>query len=332
MENSHCFQSRPDVLSHNSQRSGINFIRYRNSNKIRGINRMTLIIGAVCEEGVLLVADTKVVDIGKNTHTHQAKIIRPLRERPVAVGASGLTDVFRRFNRRIPQVFERREKEVRIENEVQLRKVGRSIADFDEPIIQNVQGDLNSLQTEQNIETKPQTSPVNPPYVYTGEDFLTDCRRIVREITEEERGFHPNPIEVLLAFKTSTAQLYQINAYGFETEIDSYTSIGSGSVYVDMFFEKLWIERTFAKTIPLACFVIKFIENMGLDNFVGVGKGDTPQVVVIPNDDNWGDLDFSNKEQFLLESEDVSLSIAEAINKIKLPKLELAEGYSLKRY
>lgn len=296
-------------------------------------HRMTLIIGAVCNEGVVLVGDTKIVDTSKNTVSYTNKILLPLSDKLVAVGASGLTDVFKRFNRRIPIVFDRREKEIRIENEVQLKKVGLSIADFDSPQTQTTQA-TETIKQEPN-PSAPKKSHITPPYIYTGENFLSDCKRVVREITEEEREFHPNPIDVLLSFNAGgVSSLYQINAYGFESEVDSYTAIGSGSVYVDMFFQKLWKERTYAKTIPLACFVIKFVENMQLDNFVGVQEGEIPQVVVVPHTDTdrYGDLGFSNREEFLHRAQKWTDEIGKIIEKIDLPKLNLAEGYTLDSY
>lgn len=107
------------------------FFRVENKNRYRkrGVGRTTLIIGMRCPDGIVLVADRKVFDTESARTTYENKIIAPLNL-PVFVGAAGLTDLFREFNRKIPIVVERRQMMFALENQKVLRSVGLDIKDF----------------------------------------------------------------------------------------------------------------------------------------------------------------------------------------------------------
>lgn len=300
------------------------FIRYRTEEK----KSMTLIIGAVCDEGIVLVGDTKIVDTSKNTHTFEDKILTPL-EFPVAVGAAGLSNLAQQFKRRIPIIVDRRQKEFRIKNESELMKIGRSITEYEK-----YQEEHQQKQSNQELkkESKPESTsepPFTPPYVYTLDDFLTDCKNLVRNLADEGRRYSFNPIEMLMSFSAGDVVLFHIDSEGFERQITTYHAIGSGSVFVDLFFRNMWKNKSLLETIALSSFIIKFVQDMQLDNFVGIDKGELPQVVVILNNGIWGDLDFKNKPQFL---EAVNKNMEKFSNMLKdmnLDKLQLEDEYNI---
>lgn len=303
------------------------FIGYQTTKQIECDNKTTLIIGAVCEEGIVLVGDTKIVDPSRNTFTHENKILLPL-QLPIAVGASGLTDLFRRFNRQIPIVVERRQLEIRIANEEKLRTVGRSITEFDIP-----QESQTAQSSKDLIEspTRPKNEPaIKPPYAYTGENFLTDCKNLIRETAQDGKRFTSNPLEVLLAFSAGGTALFHIDSEGFERQITSYVSIGSGSVYVDMFFKRLWKKHTILDTIALSSFVIKFVQDMELDNFVGVENGKLPQSIVILHDGRWGPLHFENNAEVLSDISEKIKTISKNFETLKIPELVLPKNPPVK--
>jgi len=289
---------------------------------------MTLIIGAKCDEGIVLVGDTKVVDVERNIITHEPKILLPL-PLPVAVGASGFTNLFRQFNRRIPIIVEQRDREYKIKNEEALNKIGLGLKDFEMP-----KQEPELIQSSEDLKEPPRIEKakkdvIKIPYIYTGEHFLQDCKLLIKEIGEEGKEYHPNPLEVLLSFTVGTPVLFHINCDGLESEINSYVAIGSGTPYVDMFFSRLWKKRTLMDTIALASFVIKFIENIKLDNYVGVAEEEMPQVIVLLKNGRYGPLDFSNKPDFLKDIVIKIENIEKTVKNINFISLELGKEYKI---
>jgi hypothetical protein len=239
-----------------------------------------------CSDGVVLVADKKVFDLEEAKETFEDKIIAPLTTLPVFVSAAGVKDLFREFNRKIPIIVQEKAMEIAIKNEKALHEIGRKLEDFlvkpKEPEVQNI-GDLEKTQP---IHQEPKKKEIfRPPYAYTGETFLDDCKGLIRNITEKTEGLYQIPsIEVLLVFNAGEPVLFYIDCYGRESQIDGYKAIGSGQPYVKLFFERLWdSKKSIQESIPLACLIIKFVEDLKLDSFVGVGK-DVPQVAAMYKD------------------------------------------------
>jgi 20S proteasome alpha/beta subunit len=63
------------------------------------LSPMTLILGAVCTDGVCLVADRKITDVNKNELDYCNKLFGEVKN--VIYGASGSVSAFREFRRQI---------------------------------------------------------------------------------------------------------------------------------------------------------------------------------------------------------------------------------------
>jgi len=287
--------------------------RYRK----RRLDRTTLIIGMKCPEGVALVADRKLFDTESARETYEKKIIAPLNL-PVFVGAAGLTDLFREFNRKIPIVVQRRQMMFAIENQKILQSVGLDIKDFLVPPKEPEKIQSIEEPTKEPSKEIKKEQILGPPYIYGGEDFLDDCKKLIKEISKEKKELgYPYPLEVLLGFNAGTPVLFFIDCDGSESQVETYKAIGSGSPYVRLFFDRLWdTNRPIGESILLACIVIKFVEEMGLDNFVGVGKDNVPQVALILNDGKIGEYKV-DKKPFLGDSENFNKQLDSFIRNIK---------------
>jgi len=285
---------------------------------------MTLIIGAICDESVVMIGDTKIVDPEKNTSLYEDKILMPL-DFPVLVGAAGLTDLARQFNRKIPIKVDTRTKEFRLKNEHALQLVGKNIADYE-------MKQQKSTQSAPEQKEQKHTTDITEdelPYVYNMDEFLTDCKNLIKEISDEGRRYSLNPLEVLISLKAGDAPvLFHIDSNGFERQIQTYDSIGSGSVFVDLFFKRMWKKTTNKDTVALATFVIKFIQNLKLDNFVGIEEGELPQVMT-NRENGWGYLDFQNDSEFLNDVNSKIKEIESIFENITFPELIESKGYEI---
>ena len=185
--------------------------------------RMTLIIGFKCIHGVALVSDTKITTVTSSTTAastedgdYASKILKPTIIPPFIIGAAGYIDLFREFNNKIPSLVDQKITETRILNIEALMKIGFS--------------------RDQAIEylIKPSTSISLIPFQYTYELFMDDCKNLIKSISSQRKQESPNPLEVLIGVKkgSNSPSLHYVDSDGHETEVDSYTAIGSGSPYV----------------------------------------------------------------------------------------------------
>lgn len=111
--------------------------------------------------------------------------------------------------------------------------------------------------------------------------------------------------------------LYHIDCDGSERQIETYEAVGSGKPYVNLFFERLWdVGKSTSESVFLACLVIKFVEKMNLDNFVGCGDNEVPQVVLIMKDGRMGSLEV-DKKSFLKNMNPLIEQIDSSIRRIK---------------
>ena len=217
------------------------FIRYRNKKD----ERMTLIIGFVNHAGIAIVSDTQITNTETLEPSYSKKILTPLRETPFLVGAAGYTNLFQEFNRKIPEVVEQRLKQYKIMNIQELMKVGYT---RDQAIlrVQLHEKNLAKTQAVQETQEKIEKSDsilednIIPPFVYSGEDFLDDCRSKIKEITSGVN--HPNPLELLIGQKRRGLfpSLFYMSPMGRVEQIWTYAAIGSGQPYVKMFFDRLY--------------------------------------------------------------------------------------------
>ncbi len=247
--------------------------------------KMTLIIGFVCNEGIALVSDTKITDPKTLEPKFDSKILTPLKDTPFIVGAAGFTDLFNEFNRKIGDRVEQSLRRYKIANVEQLIRTNIT---RDEAIakVENIQRTTSSAQQSlENLpeQTKPLALDVQLPYVYTAENFLDDCKELIKEISENS-GF-ANPIELLIGLRKNSETfpvLFHIDSKGREEAINDWTAIGSGEPFVKMFFSRLYDPRkTFSQLVKEAVRIITFVQDIAKENTVGCSDVNPPEAVII---------------------------------------------------
>jgi 20S proteasome alpha/beta subunit len=108
------------------------------------------------------------------------------------------------------------------------------------------------------------------------------------------------------------ATIHYIRDDGLTDDIYEYKTIGSGEIPASVFLKGLYRkDMTMRQSAKLGFFIIKYIEEQGIDNQVGVGK-DRPQVYFIPNEGQLTQAD----NNFLNECEHSKNTIDENFKKI----------------
>jgi 20S proteasome alpha/beta subunit len=292
---------------------------------------MTLIIGFRCAQGVGLVSDTKIVHPQSGESSYASKILTPLENTPFIIGASGYSDLFKEFTRKIPLIVNKRLNEIKIMNINALIQSGLT---RDEAITYLQQLGQKPTKTQQPIDYEEKTltsqtpnkiKSISLPYAYSYEYFLDDCRDIIKGISSQVND--PYPLEVLIGVHNGTSpSLHFINCTGREHEIENYFSIGTGSPHVKLFFSRLWdYTKEMLDLIALSLFTIAYAQTIAKDNYVGFSADYPPEAVIVLNDGTYGKLSFSNEVE-VLNDIDVSItSLESVINILKIKKLQVGE-------
>jgi len=218
---------------------------------------MTLVVGAKCKDGVVLVADKKVVESGDITS--QNKIIM-LPSVWAGFSGAGLTDLFSKFISRNFINIEERKKKIIAEMIAKNPKV--------------TQEEINSVDT---------------PYIYVNQ-FVEDCEGILMGMKNDYQDItqkYPSSLGILLAFRAGTeAELHYLDIDGcLDSPRNTFMAIGSGSPYAQTFLKEIWNENiTMEQMAKLVYFIIRHIETSKLDNNVGEGV----QAFFVPKiDERW---------------------------------------------
>jgi len=125
--------------------------------------------------------------------------------------------------------------------------------------------------------------------IVTEEQFGVLVNKVIREMhTDYDKDRHMilNNLMVICASRINgqTAVLTIFNPYGFPEPVDKARVIGHGEPYGALFLKKMWNPRmTMEETAKLGIFVIKFIEDMKIDNSVGFNEEFLPQVYCVPD-------------------------------------------------
>jgi 20S proteasome alpha/beta subunit len=195
---------------------------------------MTLIIGAKCTDGVVLVADKRIVE-GTDITIGDKITLLPFG---IVVAGAGVGEVTDKFNERIPFVLEERK-------------------------------NLNYKQIkEQNPDLEVNLEEV--PFYFRPYEFLEDCEGLVFQLHER----YQRPLQVLVATgNNQNAELNYIDNEGFLTsKRRTYMAIGSGSPYANLLLKKLWNkDLTMSKMAKLGKFIIDLISDIQIDTYVGGG-------------------------------------------------------------
>ena len=245
---------------------------------------MTYILGARCSDGVVLIADTKVTIEDGADYTHSKKLTNPLTT--IVMGAAGIGGLYRDFQNRI------------VSSVIQMEK----------------DKEINQDQT---------------PLIQTEEEFYVLVNKIIRGMHDdyaEDRHLILNNLMILCASRVNglKANLTTFNPYGFPEQVNAYKAIGHGEPYGAIFLKKMWNKNmTMEQTAKIGLFVIKFIQDMRLDNSVGYEKDCLPQVyyipdIIIPQNSNQLQIKKILEEKNIVElsEEEVNMLLNEVSSKI----------------
>lgn len=231
---------------------------------------MTYILGARCKDGVVPVGDTKVTIGGGTDYTYGKKIISRLNN--IVMGSAGASGLYKNFQDRMIDV---------------LIKMERNEADRVE------------MQKTRKY-----------PIIIIEEEYFTLVSKVIRDMHsdyQEDRYIIINNLMIICATRIGNpaAQITTFTGYGFPEPVNDYAVIGHGEPYGALFLKKLWKrDMTMMQTAKLGIFIIKFIQDMNLDNSVGFNEEFLPQVVLIP-DVNLPS-DFPIKSPFDIDEKEVS--------------------------
>lgn len=290
-------------------------------------NKMTLAIGVQCKDGVVIVADRKVTDLENPQQNIFENKIELQQGSPIAFVASGLTDLYRQFNRKVVVKVGESIRETKIRNQEALKKVGMRLEDFEIPSQEpeTIQGkeDIDKKPPEKKQESK--SKIIEVPYGYTGEHFIADCKELMREIGKEGFRLNSNPLDLLIGLNAGAPALFHIDSYGHDTQINKYIAIGSGYPHVRIFFDRLWNSNmSVTQSALLASFVIKYVEKLRADPFVGCGDNDEfPQMVILLNDGRYGHYRFGNEHEILERYKETIKAFEKVINEIKIEDTQI---------
>lgn len=211
---------------------------YWNRYRLKRQKNLTIVIGAKCKDGVVLIADSKV--LRGTDYSYEAKIDSQMRG--IVYGASGTTAFFDKFKRHLISQRQRLAKEK-----------NRSVS---EPAFDNL------------------------------EEFLIVCERILRFYKKEYKLKQEPALQLLIGVQAGNqAFLHFLDTTEcIEEEIKKYLVIGHGEPYATPLMKIFCREDMNMKQVAiLGCFIIRLIEEVGMDLTVGTWGGE-PQIWFIPND------------------------------------------------
>lgn len=225
---------------------------------------MTCIIGGKCKDGVVLVADKKIT----NEKTHQAEYRDKLFifEKnnfyyPIVIGSSGTVGLYDRFKNKAIEELEK------------IKSPGFDANGFDPVGFEtSVSGIIYPYSPMVDTTAK---EVILYPYLESLESIIKNFKKP-----------YSYDFDVLFAAQiiSKGAVLCYISDDGLSEDIDKYKVIGSGEIAASVFLRAInpnnITMRDFAKW---GFFIIRYIEEYGIDNTVGVGK-DKPQIYFIPNE------------------------------------------------
>jgi len=166
---------------------------------LRDRKDMTLIIGAKCKDGVVLIADKRVVEGTDIAITEKINLL-PLG---IVVAGAGIGEIIDKFNERIPYVLEDR------------KRLNYEAMKKDDPEI-----DINTV-----------------PYYFRGYEFLEDCEGLLFQL--KERYKLPIQILVASGNLSLANLNYLDGESFLTSKRRTYITIGTGSPYANLLLKKL---------------------------------------------------------------------------------------------
>lgn len=173
--------------------------------------------------------------------------------------------------------------------------IGGLYKDFQNRIIEGAK--------EIDLEKRQRGIPLTP----SEEEFSLLVNKTIREMHSDydsDRHLIINNLMIIGATRINSgkAQLTTFNPYGFPEPVNNYRAIGHGEPYGAIFLKKMWnSSMTMEQTAKLGIFIIKFIQDMKLDNSVGYTQDYLPQVIFIPDikvPNDFGPASFESPELY----------------------------------
>jgi 20S proteasome alpha/beta subunit len=234
---------------------------------IRNRKDMTLIIGAKCKDGVVLIADKKIVE-GTDITTGEKINILPLG---IVVAGAGTGEVIDKFNERIPFVLDERKR----------------------------------LNYEALKEKYPDIQMEEVPFYFRPYEFLEDCEGLIFQLFDRYK--RQIQVLVASGNIEKAELNYIDSESFLSSKRRTYISIGTGSPYSNFLLKKLWEEYkgnfTMIEMAKLCKFIINLVEDIKIDTYVGNGI----QIIFVPNLPNDFDkLNEEEKKKYLPHPEEIS--------------------------
>jgi len=199
---------------------------------IRQKKDMTLIIGARCKDGVILVGDKKVTE-GTTSFADKKITIMPFG---VAISGSGMSDFFDKFG-------------IRLKNH-----------------INNSTIQIEELKSKGEISQETTLYPYIDDFVTDCETLLVKLKEDYRDV------FPQLHLLMGLRNDNKAELHFLNIDYPVDSIRKSFMSIGSGSPYANFFLRELWDENLTMKEMTKICaFIINYVSEKHLDDAVGYG-------------------------------------------------------------
>jgi hypothetical protein len=260
--------------------------------RLKKYPKMTCIIGGKCKDGVILIADRKITDGETDQVEYKEKLFIFQKDSfyyPIVIGSSGTIGLYDKFKR---EAIEHLEKI----NPPPFDPKGFSPHGFDT----SVSGTVYPYSSMNNSGRQ--------VYLYP---YLERLEDIIRRHKSRHSG---QGFDVLFAaqVKYSGARLSYIAEDGLSEDVDRHKVIGSGEIAANVFLKCVDPNTmTMDQFGRLGFFIIKYIEEQGINNNVGVGKYQ-PQIYFVPNE---GHLRQAN-DIYLEECKQTKETIEEGLRNI----------------
>lgn len=233
-------------------------INKQNSKSLQRQPRMTCIISARCSNGVVFVADRKIVNEYTRDVEYRAKLYPYYY--PIVVGSSGDVDPFDSFQREALDAAQKIKPEI-----------SPPLATYN----YQISGIIHVMPTELFQDSTHESVLNLHPYL----------EKLAGIITKYRKRYRTN-FDVLFAAQTQErgAVLQYIDQEGFPSDIlNRYKIIGSGEIVANALLKPLWHkDLPMEQFAEVAYFIIKYFDKFEIDYKVGLG-GMKPQVWFIPD-------------------------------------------------
>jgi len=223
---------------------------------------MTLIFGARCVDGVVLVGD-RLVKSGRTVSFTMDKIRKFGNINWAVAGAAGIGTLFDEFLTLLPEYVIRHQQWI------------------------NYQNAKLEHDREETFGNTP-NAPEPPYYTYSVEDFKHNCAELMADMRKRYSFAFENPnkwceLQVLIGINTlSEAKLYYMDSESIlPAEVPESVFIGQEDMCE--VFRKCWNQSmTIKQAAQLGAFTIKYVELDKISDTVGVGVNQ-PQIWYIPD-------------------------------------------------